>query len=83
MKKVDFPAKLVGYRIDVVHDRIVLFEDVPVLFNDAELERRMATYRSLEETAAVEHPNLRLAAPLSCFRLCQDPAKDQLSGHLC
>ena len=33
-KKVDYPAKLVGYRIDVVHEHIVLFEDIPVLFNE-------------------------------------------------
>ena len=33
-KKVDYPAKLVGYRIDVVNDRIVLS-------NDAQPERRL------------------------------------------
>jgi hypothetical protein len=54
-KLVEFPAKLVGYRIDAVHDRIVLFEDVPVLFNDAELERRLETYRALEEAGGIPY----------------------------
>jgi hypothetical protein len=54
-KKVDYPAKLVGYRIDVVNDRIVLFEDIPVLFNDAELERRIGTYRALEAAGAIPY----------------------------
>jgi hypothetical protein len=54
-KKVEYPAKLVGYRIDAVHDRIVLFEDVPVLFTDAELERRLASYHALEEAGGIPY----------------------------
>ena len=54
-KKVEYPAKLVGYRIDVVHEKIVLFEDVPVLFNDAELERRRGTYRALDAAGGIPY----------------------------
>ena len=54
-KKVEYPAKLVGYRIDVVNDHIVLFEDVPVLFNDAELERRRGTYRALDAAGGIPY----------------------------
>ena len=54
-KKVDYPAKLVGYRIDVVNDRIVLFEDIPVLFNDRELERRIGTYRALDAAGGIPY----------------------------
>ena len=54
-KKVDYPAKLVGYRIDVVNDRIVLFEDIPVLFNDKELERRIGTYRALDAAGGIPY----------------------------
>ena len=43
-KKADCPAKLVWYRIDVVNDRIVLLDDIPMLFNDAELLRRIGIY---------------------------------------
>jgi hypothetical protein len=54
-KKVEYPGELVGYRIDAVHDRIVLFEDVPVRFNDAELERRLETVRALEEAGGIPY----------------------------
>ena len=54
-KKLEYPAKLVGYRIDVVHDCIVLFEDTPTLWTDAELERRLRTYRTLEEAGAIPY----------------------------
>ncbi len=54
--KADHPAKLVGYRIDVVHERIVLFEEIPVLFNDTELERRIGTYRALGAAGDLRHP---------------------------
>ena len=54
-KKVEYPAKLVGYRIDAVHDCIVLFDDVPVLFTDAEMERRLAIYHALEEAGGMPY----------------------------
>ena len=54
-RQVEYPAKLVGYRIDVVHEHIVLFEDVPVLFNDRELERRIGTFRALEAAGGIPY----------------------------
>jgi hypothetical protein len=54
-QKVEFPGELVGYRIDAVHDGIVLFEEVPVLLTDGELERRLETVRALEKAGGMPY----------------------------
>ena len=52
---MQYPAKLLGYRIDEAHDRVVLWEDNPVLRSDADLERRLGFYRSLEQMGGIAY----------------------------
>ena len=52
---MDYPAKLLGYRIDTVHSKVVLWEDSPVLNSDTDLERRLAFYRSLEYMGGIAY----------------------------
>jgi hypothetical protein len=50
---MNYTAKLLGYKIDAAHSRVVLWEDAPVLHSDADLERRLSLYRSLESMGSI------------------------------
>ena len=75
-KRVDYPARLVGDRIDVMSDRIVLFEDIPVLFND----RDWSTSKQWMQAESVRlEGNARKATPSSA----SPPTQEIISSALC
>ena len=55
MKTVVFPAKLVGFRIDIQEAHIHLYDDPPVLCSDQDVERRQAMYRSIESASRAHY----------------------------
>jgi len=63
VKQNEYPAKLVGYRIDWTHARVVVFADEPVVFNDKELARRLQVYTSLEQAGGLPYTYQLVALP--------------------
>ena len=55
METVEFPAKLVGFRLDAEKAHIHLYSDIPILCSEQDVERRLNMYRSLESGSRVHY----------------------------
>jgi len=53
MENVTFPAKMVGYRLDLQGGRILLHEDPPIMCSEQDVERRLNLFLSLESASRV------------------------------